>query len=282
MTAMAESGTPDLSLNSGDFRRLSRFINATSGIKMSAAKKAMVEGRLRRRVRSLGFDGFEAYCRFVFDDGGLEQEGVHFIDAVTTNKTDFFREPQHFEYLAERVLPALAGQGRPARLWSAACSTGAEPYTMAIVASEFARRHPDFDYEILATDLSTEVLRVAVTAIYPEDMARPVPVELRRRSLLRSRDRAARQVRIAPELRRKVRFQHLNLMDETYPVNGPFDVIFCRNVLIYFDRPTQAAVLSHLCRHLCPGGHLFIGHSETVIDLRLPLRPVAPTVFARV
>ncbi len=282
MTSMADGVVLDLSLTARDFQRLSRFINAVSGIKMSGAKKAMVEGRLRRRVRSLGFADFADYCRFVFDGGGLEQEGVHIIDAVTTNKTDFFREPEHFRLLAERVLPVLAGSGRPVRLWSAACSIGAEPYTLAMVASEFARSHPGFEFEILATDLSTEVLRIATAAIYSEDMVKPVPPDLRRRSLLRSKDRSLHQVRIVPELRRKVRFQNLNLMEEAYPVKGSFDVIFCRNVLIYFDKPTQAGVLSRLCEHLGPGGCLFIGHSETIAGYDLPLRPVAPTVFTRV
>ncbi len=284
MSIMADSPNQDLSLSTGDFRRLSRFINEISGIKMSAAKKAMVEGRLRRRVRNLGFSDFRDYCHFVFDGGGLEQEGVHIIDAVTTNKTEFFREPEHFRILAEMVLPRLVASGRlrPVKVWSAACSTGAEPYTLAMVLSEFAEGHGDFDYEILATDLCTEVLETAIIGIYPEDMVEPVPKSLRPRCLLRARDRDSRQVRIAPELRHKVRFLHMNLMDEDYPVRGPFDVIFCRNVLIYFDKPTQELVLSRLCHHLAPGGILFIGHSETVAGLDLPLRPIAPTVFIKV
>jgi chemotaxis protein methyltransferase CheR len=284
MTEMAESFAADLSLSVGDFHRLSRFINDLSGIKMSAAKKAMVEGRLRRRVRNLGFDTFSAYCRFVFDGGGLDQEGVHIIDAVTTNKTEFFREPDHFRFLAEQALPDLApaGRVRPLRVWSAACSTGAEPYTLAMVLETALTGRPGLDFEILATDLCTEVLKTGVQGIYPEDMVAPVPMEWRHRYLLRSRDRAAQRVRIGPELRRKVRFQHLNLTADAYAVKGAFDVIFCRNVLIYFDKAVQAAVLARLCDHLLPGGYLFIGHSETVAGYALPVRAVAPTVFVKV
>jgi chemotaxis protein methyltransferase CheR len=279
MSAVAQPIALDFCLEMADFRRLSRFINATSGIKMSEAKRAMVEGRLRRRVRGLGFADFTTYCRYVFDEGGLDHEAVHILDAVTTNKTEFFREPEHFRFLSETSLPLLVppGRVRPLKVWSAACSTGAEPYTLAMVLSEWSGSN----YEILATDLCTEVLQTAILGIYSEEMIAPVPMELRRRYLLRSRDAAANRVRIAPELRNRIQFRHLNLMDQDYSVKGPFDVIFCRNVLIYFDKQTQVLVLSRLCQHLAPGGHLFIGHSETVAGYDLPLRSLAPTIFAR-
>ena len=283
MTAMAEPSRFLPPLSPRDFRRIGGFVSEVSGIKLPPAKRAMVEGRLRRRVRGLGFADFSAYCRFVFDDGGLEQESVHIIDAVTTNKTEFFREPDHFRVLTGLALPHLAppGRVRPVKLWSAACSNGAEPYTLAMVLAEYAGSHPGFDFAIAATDLCTEVLRTAALGIYPEAEIEPVPPALRRRYLLRSRDRSRGKVRIAPELRAKVRFLRLNLMDQTYGVKGPFDVIFCRNVLIYFDKPTQAAVVARLCDHLAPGGFLFLGHSETVAGFGMKLRPVAPTVFVK-
>jgi chemotaxis protein methyltransferase CheR len=273
-------------LRERDFQRLAAFIHGTVGIKMPPSKRVMVEGRLRRRVRALGFSRFEDYCRFVFDEGGLEGETTAIIDAITTNKTDFFREPEHFRFLAATALPGLlertgAGVRRPLKMWSAAASIGAEAYTLAMIAAEFGRELPGWRVEILATDICTEVLERAAVAIYPEDMVAPVPMDLRRRYLLRSRDRSRGEVRIAPELRRTVRFARLNLMDDSYPVDRDIDVVFCRNLLIYFDKATQQSVLRRLCSHLRPGGHLFLGHSETIAGLDLPVRQVAATIFVR-
>ena len=281
MTALPSALPLVLSLR--DFRRLSGFVSEVSGIKLPPTKRAMVEGRLRRRVRGLGFADFATYCHFVFEDGGLDQEAVHIIDAVTTNKTEFFRESEHFHVLAAQILPQLAPPGRtqPLKVWSAACSSGAEPYSLAMVLADYVDSRPGLGFAVTATDLCTEVLRTAVLGIYPESEVEPVPMALRRRYLLRSRDPGRRKVRIAPDLRAKVQFLRLNLMDEVYGVKGPFDVIFCRNVLIYFDKPTQVAVVGRLCNHLAPGGFLFLGHSETVAGFGLKLRPVAPTVFAK-
>lgn len=266
-----------------DFDRLAAFIHGTTGIKMPASKRTMVEGRLRRRLRALGLDSFSDYCRFVFDEGGLDDEAVAIIDAVTTNKTEFFREPEHFRYLTGTVLPSAArGAQKPFKVWSSACSNGAEPYTLAMVLSDYAQAAHGFRASILATDICTDVLHKAALAIYPEAMIAPVPQDARKRYLLRSRDPHRAEVRMALELRRMVRFARLNLMDRDYGVDHDMDVIFCRNLLIYFDKPTQQAVLSRLCAHLRPGGHLFLGHSETIAGLDLPLRPVATTVFVRV
>jgi len=267
-----------------DFAKLARFIHGYSGIKMPPAKLTMVEGRLRRRVRDGAFESFGAYCRYLFDQGGLDRETVHLIDAVTTNKTEFFREPEHFRLLTERVFPELLESSRgprPLRLWSAACSTGAEPYTLAMVAADFAQRVPGVSATILATDICTEVLQTAISGIYPEDMIKPVPPELRQRFLLRSKDRGAGLVRIVPALRAMVRFGRLNLIDAPYRVERDQDVIFCRNILIYFDKPTQELVLRQLCEHLRPGGYLVLGHSETLAGLTLPLQSVGATLFRR-
>jgi chemotaxis protein methyltransferase CheR len=272
-------------LRTRDFQRLAAFIEGTSGIKMPPAKKTLVEGRLRRRIRALGMTGFDEYCTYLFQREGLATEAVHIIDAVTTNKTDFFREPDHFTFLSDHGLPQLAasrsGGWPPLKAWSAPCSIGAEPYTLAMVISDFIRLRPGLRCSILGTDISTEVLKQAARAIYPEEMIAPVPIELRQRYLLRSNDRSRKEVRIAPELRQLVHFAHLNLMDDHYPVDNDFDIVFCRNLLIYFDKPTQQSVLRHLCDHLRPGGYLFLGHSETIAGFRLPLRPVVPTVFIR-
>jgi chemotaxis protein methyltransferase CheR len=273
-------------LRQSDFRRLAAFIEEYSGIKMPASKITMLEGRLRHRVRDTGAVSLAEYCRMLFEHDGLRTEAVHLIDAVTTNKTDFFREPDHFRILVQQVLPTLltdrhAGDQALLKLWSAACSTGAEPYTLAMVLADWRGQRNGLRISILGTDLSTDVLTVAQRAIYPEAMVAAVPPEFRQRYLLRSRDRARRLVRIAPELRAWVKLGRLNLMDEEYAVDHDIDVIFCRNVLIYFDKPTQQQVLRRLCQHLRPGGYLFLGHSESLAGLELPLRTVANTVLRR-
>lgn len=266
-----------------NFERLARFIYDYSGIKMPPTKLTMLEGRLRRRLRATGKPNFDAYCDYLFKQDGLDHEAIYLIDAVTTNKTDFFREPNHFTFLTKQALPDLARQGvRTVRAWSSACSTGAEPYTMAIVLSEFIGERTDLNYTILATDLSTEVLQVAQRGIYPAEMIDPVPPDLRQRYVMRAVARDRRDVRIVPRLRSKIAFARLNLMDEKYGIGDPVHLIFCRNVMIYFDKETQAAVLSRLCECLAPGGYLFIGHSESVAGFSLPLRTVANTVFQRI
>jgi len=273
-------------LKQTDFRRLASFIEDYSGIKMPPSKVTMLEGRLRHRARCTGATSLADYCHMLFDDDGLQAEAVHLIDAVTTNKTDFFREPEHFRILVRQALPTLladrhAGAQAQVKLWSAACSTGAEPYTLAMVLAEWRQHRPGQRFAILGTDLSTEVLATARRAVYPESMVAAIPPELRYRYLLRSRDRSQRLVRIVPELRSWLSFGRLNLMDADYPVDRDYDVIFCRNVLIYFDKPTQHAVLERLCGHLRPGGYLFLGHSESLAGMSLPVVSVANTVLRR-
>jgi len=270
-------------LSPRDFQRLASFIESYSGIKMPATKITMIESRLRKRLRATGMLNLKQYCDYLFEKDGLAAEAVQLIDVMTTNKTEFFREPDHFRFLAEQAVPMLraSGRGTALKVWSAACSIGAEPYTLAMVLADLAREPAGPRYGITATDLSTEVLDTAVAGIYPEAMVKPVPPELRRRYVMRSRDRARQQVRIVPELRAAVRFARLNLMEAPYQVDREMDVIFCRNILIYFDKETQQSVLRHLTDHLRAGGFLFLGHSETLTGMRLPLEPVGPTVFRR-
>jgi chemotaxis protein methyltransferase CheR len=273
-------------LSQRDFNRLSEFIHSYSGIKMPPSKKTMVEGRLRRRLRATGLGSLSEYCRYVFDQGGIEREGVSLIDAVTTNKTDFFREPEHFQYLLERAIPELLkhrhlSRSAPLKIWSAASSTGAEAYTLAMLLAELMRADHALRVSILATDICTEVLQAAMLGIYPESMIEPVPMELRRRYVLKSKRGAAGRVRMAPELRRMIAFGRLNLMEAPYGVDTDMDVIFLRNILIYFDKQTQHNVLTQLCEHLRPGGYLFLGHSETLSGLGMPLQPVATSIFRR-
>nr|WP_255695997.1 protein-glutamate O-methyltransferase CheR [Shinella sp. NM-101] len=270
-------------LSSRNFEALSRYIYDYSGIKMPITKLTMLEGRLRRRLRATGIPSFNAYCDYLFKHGGIEKEAIFLIDAVTTNKTDFFREPKHFEFMERTGLPELVAAGhKRLRLWSAACSIGAEPYTMAMVMQDFAESTPGIDYRILATDLSTDVLAAARRGVYPRDMVQPVPADLQRRHVMVSRDAARGEVRIHPRLRSTIGFARMNLMDNAYKVGEPMHMVFCRNVLIYFDKPTQAKVLTRLCDCLVPGGFLYVGHSETVTGIPLPVRQVANTVFKKI
>lgn len=281
---LAEADRPVLGdqLSTGNFKRLAELIHGYSGIKMPPNKRTMLEGRLRRRMRATQIATLNDYCRYLFEDGGLDAEIIHLIDAVTTNKTEFFREPAHFKFLENQALPALAKRGRRTiKAWSAACSIGAEPYTLAMVLEEHRRRTRGGDYSILCTDLSTQVLDLAVAGVFSEAMIAPVEMELRRRYLMRARDARRDQVRIVPQLRSKLAFARLNLMDEAYPVERDMDMIFCRNILIYFDKPTQSAVLQRLCQHLRPGGYLFLGHSESIVGIDLPVVQIANTVFQR-
>ncbi|WP_375195233.1 CheR family methyltransferase [Sphingobium sp.] len=269
-------------LSKRDFTRLAGFIHDYSGIKMPEGKLTMLEGRLRRRVRAVGRPNIESYCAYLFDEGHLAGEALHLINAVTTNKTDFFREPAHFDFLERTALPALASEGvATIRAWSSACSTGPEAYTLAMMLDDFATRTRAFSYGILATDLDTEVLETARRGIYPADQIHPVPPALAQKYVMRPVDRTRRDIRMAPVLRSAIGFARLNLMDVSYPVGSPMHLIFCRNVLIYFDKPTQKAVVARLAERLAPNGYLFLGHSESIQGFNLPLTQVANTIFQR-
>ncbi|MBY3073320.1 chemotaxis protein CheR [Rhizobium laguerreae] len=283
MAAAVETQLPGDRISKRNFDKLARFIYDYSGIKMPPTKLTMLEGRLRRRLRATNHATFDDYCDFLFYEDGLAQETVYLIDVVTTNKTDFFREAKHFDYLQSVALPAITNSGvRTIRTWSAACSTGAEPYTMAMVLAEFAEGRNDVSYSVMATDLSTDVLQTARRGIYPEDLIAPVPRDLQRKYVLTARQPGRREVRITPKLRSKIGFARMNLMDEKYPIGEPMHVIFCRNVLIYFDKQTQAGVLNRLCDCLAKGGYMFIGHSESITGFDLPLKQVSNTVFQRI
>lgn len=281
--AVAEAQFTGDRISKRNFDKLARFIYDYSGIKMPPTKLTMLEGRLRRRLRATNHVTFDDYCDFLFHEDGLEQESVYLIDAVTTNKTDFFREARHFEYMQQVALPALAASGiRTVRTWSSACSTGAEPYTMAMVLEEFTEARSDLNYSILATDLSTDVLQTAQRGIYAEDLVQPVPRDLHRKYIMVAKQPGRREIRISPLLRSRVGFARMNLMDDKYPVGDAMHMIFCRNVLIYFDKPTQSAVLTRLCNCLVKGGYMFIGHSESITGFDLPLKQVSNTVFQRI
>lgn len=271
-----------------DFRRLTDLIGSEFGIALPAGKRIMLETRLAKRVRALGIKSFSDYCRFVCSPEGKREEWPKFVDCVTTHKTDFFREPAHFEFLIDQVLPELAASGagirRPLVVWSAACSTGEEPYTLAMVLARYRESiAPEmFQFRILGSDISEAVLETARLAVYPEAAAQPLPEELRRRYMLRSKDRNRALLRITPEIRATVRFEQINLAEARYGLVEPFDVVLCRNVMIYFDRAGQQKVLGRISLALRRGGYLMMGHSESLHGLELPLVQVAPTVYRRV
>lgn len=272
-------------LSTRDYERLCELIYREAGISLGAGKQVMLEGRVKRRLKVHSIDSFASYCTFLFSSAGLHDEIPHLIDVVTTNKTDFFREPRHFNFLTAQALPDLVAKvatGTPIRIWSAGCSSGEEPYTLAIVLSEYAQSNRAFRFRILATDISTTVLSRADRGVYPKEVIAPVPSPLRRKYFLCSRDRTSNLVRVTPELRRHVEFRRLNFMDPDYGVEPNLHCIFCRNVIIYFDRPTQERILGRLAEHLVPGGYLFVGHAETLHDMRLPLQPVAPALYRKV
>ena len=280
MAGTARAIEPD-ALDLATFNRLAGYIYDHSGIKMPANKITMLEGRLRRRLRATGMASFVDYCDYLFGEGA-EREHVHFIDVVTTNKTDFFREPRHFDVMQRQVMPELVRQGhRDLKVWSSACSTGAEPYTIAMLLEEALGAREIDNYSILATDLSSEVLQQARRGVYDAQFLAPVPQELASRYLMQPLAKQRTERRIHPRLRSRVGFARLNLMDDAYRVGDPMHMIFCRNVLIYFDKPTQQKVLARLCDCLQAGGYLFIGHSESIAGMNLPVRQVANTVFVK-
>ena len=270
-------------LTQTEFSKLSKFIMSEYGIKMPPEKKVMLQSRLQKRLKHLGLNNFKDYIEYLFSPHGMSEEVIHMMDVVSTNKTDFFRESVHFDYLLSTGLPALIEkyEARNLNIWSAGCSSGEEPYTIAITMSEFKEIHPGVDYKILATDISTKVLQQGISGIYHEERIKDIPLVLKKKYFLRSKNREEKKVRLNIALRNKIEFSRVNLL-ELIPVRQPsYHIIFCRNVLIYFDRPTQLKILTALCSNLLPGGYLFLGHSESISGFDLPIISQIPTVFLK-
>jgi len=275
-------------MNQREFERFSTLIYDEVGIKMPPAKKTMLEARLQKRLKALGMRSFQEYSDFIFSPAGRDQEIIHLIDVVTTNKTDFFREPFHFDFLVREAIPTMqktrgAGDSslNPFRIWSAGCSTGEEPYTMAMVLSDYAAASKGFRFSVLASDICTQVLQHAATAVYGQERTDTIPLSMKKKYVLRSKDRSKGLTRIVPELRTTVTFKRVNFMDEQFGISERQDVIFCRNVVIYFDKPTQAELMRKFHRQLVTGGYLFIGHSETLNGLDVPFTQVANTIYRK-
>lgn len=252
-----------------------------SGITLHDGKKALVTARLQKRLKALGVASYTEYLKYLERDasGG---ELVLLLDAISTNHTSFFREPQHFDLLRSRVIPEWLASRRdgPLELWSAACSSGEEPYTLAVVLHETLPEHERRAVRMLCSDLSTKVLGMAQAGVYKMDRVKDIPRELLRKYFERGMGAQDGLARVKGELRQQMTFRQLNLL-EIGDLGKRFPIIFCRNVMIYFDREVQQRVVSMLERHLAPGGYLFISHSESLNGISHNLKWIAPAVYRR-
>lgn len=271
-------------LSGKTFQTISELVYRHSRICLGPDKQALVANRLRKRLLALDIESFEDYCRVLHSPQGSE-EVEELVDLISTNHTRFYREPEHFAFLTHRALselvkPLLAARA-PLRLWSAAASSGEEPFTMAIAVAEYLREHPGLEWEIMATDISHRMLAIARRGIYSMDSVKPVPLELLKRYFQKGVGARTGVCRVKPELCKHLRFERVNLFQERLPVPANQHVIFCRNVMIYFDLPSRALVVQRLARHLAPGGYLVVGHSESLMGIPHSLQPVQQGVFQK-
>lgn len=270
-----------IKMDDESFQRLSSYVTREYGIKLPPSKRSMLESRLNKKVKSLGLNNYTQFVNHILGDEGKKSDLLDVIDLITTNKTDFFREPDHFKFLTSTFLPQWIerSNGKCLNIWSAGCSTGEEPYTLVMVLEEFKRKYPSLVYNILASDVSFRVLQSAYQGIYTSDKSGVLPLELQRKYLLRSRTQPD-LFRIKPEYRKKITFRRINLMDDVYAVTpGEFQIIFCRNVLIYFDKHVQERLIHNFSSHLSAQGILFLGHSESMMGMDVPFRQLRPTVY---
>jgi chemotaxis protein methyltransferase CheR len=277
MRTLPWPGLPALS--DREFADLAALIHRYAGIALSDTKRTLVVGRLARRLRELGVGTFGQYYELVARD---PDERMQMLDRITTHETHFFREPRHFDYLREELFPRWrhrTQRGRRIRAWSAACSTGEEPYSLGMTLLDGLPPAHGWSHEILATDLSRAVVESAREGVWSAEKCAPIARELLERYMLEGVGEQAGRVKAGPELRALLRFATLNLAEARYPVGAPFDLIFCRNVLIYFDAETRVRVIERLASHLAPGGHLFVGHAESLHGLT-DLACVGPTIYS--
>jgi chemotaxis protein methyltransferase CheR len=274
----------DPPLSATAYRFLADLVYERSRIRLGADKQALVAGRLSRRLRSLGMASYDDYCRLLDSPAGAEEVGA-LVDLISTNHTQFFREPAHFELLRDRILPAAAdrasGSGRPLEVWCAAAASGEEPYSLAIVLAEFARTRPGLEWRVHASDISRRMLDVCRLGIYEAGKVDLPDDGLLQRYFQQGFGAREGFYRVRPELRRHVAPAHVNLFQDSYPVPRDLDVIFCRNVMIYFDVESRRQLVERLHDQLAPGGHLFVGHSESLLGLGHRLQAKWPSVYVR-
>jgi chemotaxis protein methyltransferase CheR len=262
-------------LNDKEFSQFQSMIRDIAGISMSPAKKPLVSGRLAKRVAHFGLSSYGDYFRLLMKEDGHGERQMA-VDLLTTNETYFFREPKHFDFMRDKVLPARK-PGKPFRLWSAASSSGEEPYSLAMLMADVLGESP---WEMIASDLSTRVLEKARTGLYPMERAEDIPDRYLKRFCLKGVGTHAGKFLIAKELRSRISFHQVNL-NETLPKLGELDVIFLRNVMIYFDMETKRRVIARMVPLLAPGGYLIVGHSESLNGVTEELKVVAPSIYRR-
>lgn len=281
LSASEETRLREFAFDERDFLALRALIKRATGIHLADSKQDLIYGRLSRRLRTLGLRSFAEYRRRLESD---EAELIEFINAMTTNLTAFFRERHHFDYLRDEVLRSLsaaAGGARRVRIWSAACSSGEEPYSIAMTVCEAIPDWRRWDIKILATDIDSQMLETARRGVYPEERVRGIGERRLREYFLERRDGALRQFQVAPELAQLVTFKQLNLTREL-PMRGPLDVIFCRNVIIYFDKDTQRELFRRIASLQRPRDLLFLGHSESLFKVSEDYELVGKTIYRRI
>lgn len=269
------------------FDKLNQLAYQHCGVTIKSDKKFLFQTRINRRLRDLKFSSYEQYCGYIFSSEGKD-EVKYLIDVVTTHTTYFFREANQFEFLTSDVIPELVAhmdktQNRKLNIWSAACSTGEEVYTLSIVFNEYLKVNPNvgFNYNILGTDVSEVVVEQAQRGIYPIESLKPLDIEMKRKYFMRGKGKASGYVKTSPELQINTKFKTLNFFQKNFGFENKFDVIFCRNVIIYFNREDQIKVLNRLCDNLRKGGYLFMGHTESLANFDLPVERIGPTVYRR-
>jgi len=274
----------EFNFTGADFRFIRELVGERTGIMLSENKRDLVYGRLSRRLRELGLSRFRDYCGLL--EKGDSEEMVQFVNAITTNLTSFFRENHHFEFLGKTLLPSLMQQKckdnspRRLRIWSAGCSTGEEPYSIAMVLKEVLGRDDKWDARILATDLDTKVLEKASGGVYEQQRVEGLSKARQQRWIKKGSGSNEGKVRVSPELQELITFKQLNLMND-WPMSGPFDLIFCRNVVIYFNKPTQQVLFDRYAELLAEDGHLFLGHSETMFQKTDRYRLIGKTIYQK-
>ncbi|HEY8965435.1 MAG TPA: protein-glutamate O-methyltransferase CheR [Candidatus Methylacidiphilales bacterium] len=274
-----------MSLSDQEYERIRKLVYEYSRIDLGPNKRELVTARLGKRLRATKIESFSAYISYLDSRAG-EEELTHLIDAISTNHTFFFREIKHFEFMENTVLPWAAAEAsktgkKQFRVWSAASSSGEEPYSIAIQLTDHFKRNPGWSWKIEATDISTKILAQAREGVYAEERLRDVRPDWMKTYFQRGIDEWTGYYRVREEVRQAVNFTHLNLLQPKYPFTEPFQLIWCRNVMIYFDRPTQEQLVAKLSEMLVPGGYLFIGHSESLTGIKHGLKALRPAIYQK-
>jgi len=274
-----------IDLTDREFQLLRALIFEKSGITLNDGKKELVRTRLGSKLRKGGFESFKEYYNYVVEDSTGE-ELITLLDAISTNLTSFFREINHFSYLRNHIVPEIMGKkkgdsAKELRAWSAGCSSGEEPYSLAFTMTDILQGNKSWDVKLLATDISTKVLGRAARGVYTEEQVKTVPKDMASKFLEKTVEDGDRLYRVKPEIKRLIQFKRFNLMTPTFPFKRGFDFIFCRNVMIYFDKPTQQVLINKFFGSLVEGGYLLIGHSESLTGVQHRFKYMQPTIYKK-